>query len=503
MAYGSVLGQTPPIPDMEASNISYDNATSQLTATNVQAAIDEIVQNTSGRISVNGTLKTGIASEDITEGSFVVEGGSWLNQSTFDNQSSNLTFLNNYALDSNGTYGCFYFYNASSSTSRRLYCTFYTLGSLGEVHQLANSGILFTQADCTNNNCGIVQIDELHYIFAGISSSNRLFYSLIEVDLNNNTITQQEGHGTGYSVSGTYGDILSIQKINNSQFVIAFTGRENIGEAEETYLLGISYNNNSLTPGDLFTIRSSIFWTNNPYIIWPTGSNTFTIIGGHNLTNYHSLGSMDYQIDSSNNISEISDGYNISEIPYQNYYKGCIIDNQHIMIFASDSTTAQSGWYVLNKPTSASPFNLISSGTLSEFENIETSMYNLSDFVQYCNLYKNDEYIYVYCFARGNFGSCRGVIRFSNSPSFDSYNLYLDKNSDAPTLNDTGTLSASYPGIIILNNSLLYFIGDYGADITGFTFVLGNFIYNSTDTISGISAESASQGETIDYYVPN
>ena len=32
MAYGSILGQMPPTPDMEANNISYDNTTSQESA---------------------------------------------------------------------------------------------------------------------------------------------------------------------------------------------------------------------------------------------------------------------------------------------------------------------------------------------------------------------------------------------------------------------------------------------------------------------------------------
>lgn len=506
MAYGSILGQMPPIPDMEASNISYDNATSQLTATNVQAAIDEIVQNTSGRISVNGTLKTGIAAEDITEGSFVVEGGHYNGNTVtiIERLSSSLaaSYIHTFPINSNNDYVVFAYAPNSSYDYYLLYRFVHFTTESTEITFLTDKNSYLYSNNANNASIRTVNICKLNneqYIMAYIGNSNTPYLLLITVDTTNFTCT----FGTPYEVPlisrgvvGSYGCSISIERLDDSRFAFCFAAKnpeDNTSMARNSLAsIGmVNYESGEIEIGNRVVCPG--YWAgemrNLPILVF--SSNTFVIIGcGGSSDNplgykvFNSSGGVDYTTSTPNGADT---GYTTIFGTMRDFVSGFSYDaSRGIVLNSSDNNNTR--------------INLVSlvDNTLTVTDNITIDRISnyTNYFAQYGNYFYVGNNLYLLAFDTADDPA---LIRYAITTSTISEVEYtLEGNLTPPTFINFDSFSDN-------NYTRFWNIGtaQYGSKIDAFLWTTETFISNYTDTISGISSESASQGETINYYVPN
>lgn len=488
MAYGSILGQMPPVPDMEASNISYDNATSQLTATNVQAAIDEIVQNTSGRISVNGTLKTGIAAEDITEGSFVVEGGPWSEVSILnDVVSSNYHPLGSYEL-SNNNFICFNYYTSDDSNREQLaYLIFNKQLEVIQEITLLNLG---TAAYVNKINIAKINTDRFVVTFGENSSSTGTgrYYARI-IDVNNNSITLGEtidlsrsfNDTNQYSYSYPYG-------LDNDCFI--FINAVSTSGGFTVSVMKYMEDSTTIISSGAVAISGLIYQNNVNILNW--GNNQFSIYIGSN-NDYPNFPSFAYTINE-NSIA-------ISQLAGQKLNLGYMVKAEHAIYVISSNLAII--FYLRTTETNPFKYRFIQYNTangeatpLEENEILgrffglnQVDFYIADKIINNCIFFIDNNYFL--------------SIKIDPSAQTLQYNLY-----DIEVIQFNNPNISHHPHYYNFANATTE--GNYIATGNRNSRISGTFVYpdkmfisNSTDTISGISAESTSQGEIIDYYVPN
>lgn len=485
MSTGAILNQKP-ITVTNASEIEYSNTTSQLTATNVQAAIDEVVEKFSGKISVNGTLKQGIASENIEEGSFVVEGGSWTDVSILNDEvTSRYSSLGAYEL-SNGNF--IYFASCEPSSGNQYQLGYIIFDKNLQVIQELTKLSIGTLSYVNLINIAKINTDRFIVTFGEHSggAGTRTYQARI-IDVNNNVVSlsnklslsKSYNASNQYSYSYPYG-------LGNDYFIYINA----VNTAGGMNLTVMKYTGNSFIASNGYNISGLIISNNANVVEW--GNNQFSLYVGDN-TETPNFPTFSYSVtEDSITLTQLKSQH--LDLGYTGRLKHAIypISNELAIIF-----------YLKTSETNTFKYRFIqydhSSGTATPLEENEIvgRFFGLNDQDYYVADKLIDNNIF---FVDNNY--FLSVVIHPETKTLD-YILY---EKDMPLFKNSSNLY--YPFYYLHANTTSesnYIVtGDVNSRISAmFIYPDKLFISITTTTISGISAEGKNTNEVINYYVPN